>query len=95
MSESARFSLDGSTGGEFYVLTGETTTVYEAYTDAVADVRTALEEDADCLLAAVTVQADSGEDVTVSLEQVGWRRILRDLDGETISDTGGEDDRAD
>jgi hypothetical protein len=81
MTTGAQFTVDSAAGEEFYVLVGETTTVYQTYGDALADIQAALEDDDSCLLAAVTVQSNGSEGVTVSIEQVGWQRILRDLSG--------------
>lgn len=79
MTAGAQFTIDSATDEEFYVIAGETTTVYQTYGDALADIQASLEDDASCLLAAVTVQSSAGDDVTVSLEQVSWQHILRDL----------------
>jgi hypothetical protein len=81
MTAGAQFTVDSAADEEFYLLAGERTRVYQRYTDAVADVQAALEDDDSCLLAAVTIQSNGSEDVTVSLEQVSWQCILRDLGG--------------
>lgn len=81
MTAGAQFTVDSAADEEFYLLAGERTHVYQRYEDAVDDIQGALEDDASCLLAAVTVQSNGSEDVTVSLEQVSWQRILRDLSG--------------
>jgi len=64
----------------FYVTVAEDITVYEAYADAVADIQQQLQTDADGFLAEVAIDGDGDtDDVAVTLEQVGWQQIIRDL----------------
>lgn len=73
-----QFSIDADEG--FYLTVAEDITVYERYDDAVADIQQKLEADPDGFLAKVAIDhtADT-EDVAVTLEQVGWQQIIRDL----------------
>ena len=75
---SIQFSIDADEG--FYLTVAEDITVYEQYDDAVDDIQDKLEADPDGFLAEVAIDrtADT-DDVAVTLEQVGWQQIIRDL----------------
>lgn len=64
----------------FYVIVaaGEAT-VYEQYPDAVADIQQKLSADTDGFLAEVAIDADGGDDVAVTLEQVSWQQVIADM----------------
>ncbi len=78
---STQFSIDADEG--FYLTVADEITVYERYDDAVDEIQDKLEKDPDGFLAEVAIDhtADT-EDVAVTLEQVGWQQIIRDLSRE-------------
>ena len=79
MSDHAQFTVDGTDG--FHVIVGDGVTVYEAYSDAVADIRGKLQDDADGFLAKVAIDGNGDtDDIAVTLEQVGWPQIIRDME---------------
>ncbi len=53
--------------------------VYERYDDAVKGVTDSIEEDAECFVAEVSITSNDGDDVSVTLEQVSWQQIIRDM----------------
>ncbi|WP_128226477.1 hypothetical protein [Halobacteriaceae bacterium SHR40] len=55
----------------FYVTVADDVTVYEEYDDAVVEIQDKLSADAESFLAEVAIDANDGEDVAVTLEQVG------------------------
>jgi hypothetical protein len=79
MSDSTQFTIGNDEG--FYVTVAEAVTVYEAYADAVGDIRDKLQADADGFLAEVAIEdTEDSEDVAITLEQVGWQQIIRDME---------------
>ncbi len=84
MTDRAQFTVEDTSG--FYVTVAEDITVYEAYNDAVADIQQHLQTDADGFLAEVSIDGDSGtDDIAVTLEQVSWQQIIRDLPESTAA----------
>jgi len=79
MTTSTQFTLDPHSDDGFYVVVTEEVTVYEQYDDAIAEIQTKLASDTDGFLAEVAITADEDDDVAVTLEQVGWQQIIRDL----------------
>jgi len=79
----AQFSVDPAAEEGFFIIVGEKLTVYESYAAAVDDVEEKITTETDSFLAEVTIEND-GEDVAISLEQVGWQQIIADMttDGE-------------
>lgn len=73
-----QFSIDPSDGG-FYVIVGATVTVYQQYADALAAIQPTLADDTDAFLAEISIEPTGEEDVSVTLEQVSWQRVVRDL----------------
>jgi len=74
-----QFSVDDADG--FFVTVADDITVYEAYEDAVADIRAKLQDDAEGFLAKVSIEGNGDtDDVAVALEQVSWPQIIRDMD---------------
>ncbi len=53
--------------------------VYERYEDAVQGLSDSIAEDSDCFIAEVSIAAENGDDVSVTLEQVAWQQIIRDM----------------
>lgn len=85
MMDATQFSVDPDAEGGFFIIVGEKLTVYESYEAAVADVQEKITTEADSFLAEVTIENEAGDDVAISLEQVGWQQIINDM-----SDTEGE-----
>ena len=75
-----QFTLPAPSEEGFYLIVaaGEAT-VYEAYADAVADIQAKLSADTDGFLAEVAIDADGGDDVAVTLEQVSWQQVIADM----------------
>lgn len=74
-----QFSVAASDEGGFYVIVGETVSVYEAYEDALVDIQPTLADDTDAFLAEVLITPGGADEVSVTLEQVAWQTIIRDL----------------
>jgi hypothetical protein len=53
--------------------------VYERYSDAVDGITDTLVDDAECFVAEVAINSEDGDDVSVTLEQVAWQQIIRDM----------------
>ncbi len=79
MTRGTQFTVNPDHGDGFYVIVSDDLTVYERYDDAVADVQQKLSGDTESFLAAVDIENTGGEDVAVTLEQVGWQQIIRDM----------------
>jgi len=78
MSDSdTQFDIDDD--GELFVTVADQTTVYETYDAAVAEVSEKLSQSENALVAEVSISGDGG-DVEMNLEQVGWERIIQDMD---------------
>ena len=76
----ARFVVDPEADEGFYVLVGSELTVYESYDAAVDEVQEKIATETDSFLAEVTIDNDGNDDdVAISLEQVGWQQIIRDM----------------
>jgi hypothetical protein len=75
----AQFSVDPAADEGFFVIVGETLSVYESYAAAVDDVEDKITTETDSFLAEVTIENDDSEDVAISLEQVGWQQIIADM----------------
>ncbi len=73
-----QFTVDIDDDG-FYLAVADDVTVYEDYDDAVVEIQDKLSEDTESLLAEVTIDANDGDDVAVTLEQVGWQQVIRDM----------------
>jgi hypothetical protein len=74
----AQFSIDADDG--FYLTVADDITVYEDYDAAVAEIQSKLTTEAEGFLAEVAIeQASERDDVAVTLEQVGWQQIIRDM----------------
>lgn len=70
--------------GFYVIVAAGTATVYEEYSDAVADIQDKLSADTDGFLAEVAIDADGGDDVAITLEQVSWQQVIADM-----ADSGG------
>jgi len=75
----AQFSVDPAADEGFYVTVGSELTVYESYDAAVAELDEKISTETDSFLAEVTIDNDGSDDVAISLEQVGWQQIIRDM----------------
>jgi len=75
----AQFSVDPEADEGFYVTVGSELTVYESYDAAIAEVQEKIATETDSFLAEVTIDNDGSDDVAISLEQVGWQKIIRDM----------------
>jgi hypothetical protein len=75
-----QFTVPAPSDEGFYIIVaaGEAT-VYEQYSDAVADIQEKLSADTDGFLAEVAIDADGGDDVAVTLEQVSWQQVIADM----------------
>jgi len=83
----AQFSVDPAADEGFYVTVGTELTVYESYDAAIAEVQEKIATETDSFLAEVTIDNDGSDDVAISLEQVGWQQIIRDM---TTAENGEE-----
>ena len=83
----AQFSVDPAADEGFYVTVGTELTVYESYDAAIAEVQEKIATETDSLLAEDTIDNDGSDDVAISLEQVGWQQIIRDM---TTAENGEE-----
>jgi hypothetical protein len=83
-----QFSVDPAADEGFFVIVSEDLTVYESYASAVADVQQKVSGDTESFVAEVTIDSDGGDDVAISLEQVGWQQIIQDMT--ESADTEGE-----
>ena len=79
MSEGSQFTVDPTAGEGFYVFVSDELTVYEQYSDAVAEVQEKLSGDTESFLAEVDIENTGSDDVAVTLEQVGWQQIIQDM----------------
>jgi hypothetical protein len=73
-----QFTVDVNDNG-FYVTVADDVTVYEEYDDAIAEIQEKLSSDTESLVAKVAIDASDGDDVAVTLEQVGWQQVIRDM----------------
>jgi hypothetical protein len=73
-----QFTVDIDDEG-FYVTVANDVTVYEEYDDAVAEIQEKLSTDTESFVAEVAIDATDGDDVAVTLEQVGWQQVIRDM----------------
>jgi len=74
-----QFTIDPEQGEGFYVVVGGEITIYEQYDDAVSEIQAKIADDTESFLAAVDIENTSSEDVAITLEQVGWQQIIRDM----------------
>lgn len=79
---STQFSVDPENKEGFYVIVADQLTVYESYDAAIDEVQQKISTDADSVLAEVTIDKDGSDDMAISLEQVSWQRIIRDMTAE-------------
>lgn len=73
-----KFAVEAADEG-FYVTVADSVTVYENYDDAVAEIQDKLSTDTESFLAEVAIDANGGDDVAVTLEQVGWQQVIQDM----------------
>lgn len=77
------FSVEGDESFTI-IVTEDQITVYEQYGDAVADITDTLAEDVNGFVADVAIDRNGTDDVAVTLEQVGWQQIIRDMAADEI-----------
>ena len=75
----AQFSVDPTADEGFYVTVGSELTVYESYEAAIDEVQNKIATETDSFVAEVTIDNDGSDDVAISLEQVDWQQIIRDM----------------
>lgn len=76
-----QFSIDAESDDGFYLTVTDDITVYETYADAVDEIQQKLTTDTEGFLAEVAIDREGDEDdVAITLEQVGWQKIIRDID---------------
>lgn len=84
-----QFSIGADVEEGFYLTVADEITVYETYADAVDEIQEKLTTDTDGFLAEVAIDRDGNEDdVAITLEQVGWQRIIRDMEQEAHKSEG-------
>ena len=84
-----QFSIGADAEEGFYLTVADEITVYETYADAVDEIQQKLTTDTEGFLAEVAIDRDGDEDdVAITLEQVGWQRIIRDMEHETTEPEG-------
>jgi len=76
--EGQSFSVDRDESFSLIVAENEIV-VYERYSDAVDGVADTLVDDAECFIAEVAINSQDSDDVSVTLEQVAWQQIIRDM----------------
>lgn len=74
-----QFTVDATGGDGFYVIVAEDVTVYESYSDAVAEIQEKVSGETESFLAEVAIEANGGDDVALTLEQVGWQQVIQDM----------------
>jgi hypothetical protein len=74
-----QFTVDATGGDGFYVTVAEEVTVYESYSDAVTEIQEKISGETESFLAEVAIEANGGDDVALTLEQVGWQQVIRDM----------------
>lgn len=77
--DAAQFSVNPEADEGFFVIVSEELTVYESYASAVSDVQQKVSGDTESFVAEVTIDNNGGDDVAISLEQVGWQQIIQDM----------------
>lgn len=78
-----KFTL-ASDEGFWITLADDQVTVYEEYDTAVAEIKGKLQDDTEGFIAEVSIGADTtDDDVAVTLEQVSWQQVIRDMTGES------------
>ena len=75
-----QFSIGAEADEGFYLTVADEITVYETYAAAVEEIQEKLTTDSEGFLAEVAIDRETGDDVAITLEQVGWQRIIRDMD---------------
>ena len=85
---STQFSVNPENDEGFYVIVADQLTVYESYDSAVEEVHQKISTDTDSFLAEVTIDHDGSDDVAISLEQVGWQQVIRDMTNENVGPEG-------
>jgi hypothetical protein len=78
-----QFSVDTAEDEGFYVTVAESVTVYESYSDAIAEIQNKISADTESFVAEVAIESNGDEDVAITLEQISWQQIIQDM-----SDTG-------
>lgn len=80
---SVQFTVDAAADEGFYVVVGDNVTIYESYSDAIAEIQDKISTDTESFVAEVAIESNSEEDVAITLEQISWQQIIHDM-----ADTG-------
>lgn len=83
-----QFSIGAEADEGFYLTVADEITVYETYAAAVEEIQGKLTTDSEGFLAEVAIDRETGDDVAITLEQVGWQRIIRDMDRKPTDSEG-------
>ena len=84
-----QFSIGADADEGFYLTVADEITVYETYADAVDEIQRKLTTYTEGFLAEVAIDRDGSEDdVAITLEQVGWQQIIRDMEQDSTDSTG-------
>lgn len=75
----AKFAVNPDDEEGFYVTVGDEVTVYEEYDDAVEEIDEKIGDDSDSFLAEVAIDSGAEDDIAVTMEQVGWQQVIRDM----------------
>lgn len=78
----AKFGVDPDNEDGFYVTVSDEVTVYEEYDDAVEEIDEKIGDDSDSFLAEVAIENGVEDDIAVTMEQVGWQQVIRDMSTE-------------
>jgi hypothetical protein len=74
-----QFSVDTDADEGFYVTVAESVTVYESYSDAIAEIQDKISADTESFVAEVAIESNGEEDVAITLEQISWQQIIQDM----------------
>lgn len=78
-----QFTVNTAADEGFYVTVAETVTIYESYGDAIAEIQDKISADTESFVAEVAIESNGEDDVAITLEQISWQQIIRDM-----ADTG-------
>lgn len=83
---SVQFTVDAAADEGFYAVVGDNVTIYESYSDAIAEVQDKISTDIESFVAEVSIESNGEDDVAITLEQISWQRIICDMsdNGERI-----------
>jgi hypothetical protein len=76
-----QFTVDTAADEGFYVTVADSVTVYESYSDAIAEIQDKISGDTESFVAEVAIESNGEDDVAITLEQISWQQIIRDMAG--------------